>query len=279
MHKEILPAKDLSAFIDSYWLLEQTIAKPVVSSMHPLGYPILELNLGEHWEMYTKKGKPGASFGSSIFPLASQPIWVKPKRFMRTVLVRFQPWGLSTLLPEMTNSNQVLDARTVFGASINWLEEKFDSCFESGYIKRELNQYFRSFKPKETTESLRIRLAIQEILTGRGVTPINTIAGQLDISQRRLEQIFARRVGLTPKKYAAVARFQYALLNHQMESTTTQLALSAGYYDQSHFIRQFRAFTGQSPARYFRKRMTETYQASNLYNFRSWSDDNFAGKG
>jgi transcriptional regulator GlxA family with amidase domain len=84
--------------------------------------------------------------------------------------------------------------------------------------------------------------------------PIESLADDLGISLRKLDRVFNARVGLTPKALCRVVRFQQVLKmveRDQQSRDWAQLAVECGYYDQSHFIKEFSAFTGLSPTAYF----------------------------
>lgn len=85
---------------------------------------------------------------------------------------------------------------------------------------------------------------------------VGEVAHQAGISQRRFIQLFREEVGLTPKLFCRLRRFQDALDRIQGDSRTdwTSIALSSGYFDQAHLIRDFREFSGLSPAAYLRQR-------------------------
>ena len=82
---------------------------------------------------------------------------------------------------------------------------------------------------------------------------ISHTTDQIGLSDRHFIQLFAQQVGLTPKLYCRVQRFQ-KVLRHITRSTKsidwTQIALNCGYFDQAHFIHDFRAFSGINPSNY-----------------------------
>jgi AraC-like DNA-binding protein len=81
----------------------------------------------------------------------------------------------------------------------------------------------------------------------------------LGLSARRLEQLFHKEVGLTPKAYQRLHRFRQALvgIDRAAEIGWATFALERGYYDQSHFIGEFRAHSGLTPSEYVASRGTE----------------------
>ena len=79
---------------------------------------------------------------------------------------------------------------------------------------------------------------------------------QVGFSQRRFIQLFSDEVGLTPKLFCRVNRFQRVVrrLATMNEVDWAQVALDCGYYDQAHFIHDFQAFAGITPSAYLQDR-------------------------
>lgn len=86
--------------------------------------------------------------------------------------------------------------------------------------------------------------------------PIRELAARIGVSQKRMISGFDCRVGCTPKVISRIFRFQRALQHaYQGEAHDwAELALECGYYDQAHFIHEFRQFAGMTPADYARRR-------------------------
>lgn len=80
---------------------------------------------------------------------------------------------------------------------------------------------------------------------------IGDLAATLGLSQDRLEKRFRRLVGTTPRQLATLLRLRRALASHRAGKNLSQVSIESGYFDQSHFIRDFRAVTGESPRRFF----------------------------
>ena len=89
----------------------------------------------------------------------------------------------------------------------------------------------------------------KRILDSGGLVTIGSLVQETGWSQKHLISQFKEHIGLAPKMFARVMRFGRAVnrLRHQQHSSLTALALDCGYYDQSHFDRDFRAFAGVPP--------------------------------
>ncbi|WP_437935041.1 helix-turn-helix domain-containing protein [Sorangium sp. So ce341] len=82
------------------------------------------------------------------------------------------------------------------------------------------------------------------------------VTGQLGMSSKRFIRTFTEQVGLTPKRYCRVQRFQQAIaaIERGERASWAGVAAACGYYDQAHFIHDFRAFAGLTPTEYVARR-------------------------
>jgi len=98
-----------------------------------------------------------------------------------------------------------------------------------------------------------VSAAVSLVILSKGRMSIRDVAEKVCISQGRLEKRFRAIVGATPKKFASIVRFRYILEQAGSAPDLTQLALDSGYFDQAHFIHDFRSFTGISPGNFLKK--------------------------
>jgi AraC-like DNA-binding protein len=92
--------------------------------------------------------------------------------------------------------------------------------------------------------------AWQRLLESDGAVPITDLAAELGRSRRHLAVRFREELGMTPKSLARLLRFERAVQRLRAGDELGDLALDAGYYDQAHFNRDFRAFAGTTPTEY-----------------------------
>jgi AraC-like DNA-binding protein len=94
--------------------------------------------------------------------------------------------------------------------------------------------------------------AVSSVVRAEGRISVDALAAGMGVGPRQLERRFRERVGLGPKRFAKVLRFQSVFRRAALdERRWAALSLDCGYYDQSHFIRDFKSFTGRSPAALF----------------------------
>jgi AraC-like DNA-binding protein len=98
-----------------------------------------------------------------------------------------------------------------------------------------------------------IQKAIETVEGCKGRITIGQLACRLGVSRRHLARKFKERVGMSPKQLCRNIRFKqvYKLIETASQNTWADVALTCGYYDQSHLINEFRYFTGSSPDTYF----------------------------
>jgi transcriptional regulator GlxA family with amidase domain len=94
--------------------------------------------------------------------------------------------------------------------------------------------------------------AADRLLVERGTTPIESVAKDLGISRRQLERLFHEQIGVGPKRFAGLVRFDWALRHLNSYSSCADLAYDAGYADQAHFVRSFQDKAGMTPREYRR---------------------------
>ncbi len=96
-----------------------------------------------------------------------------------------------------------------------------------------------------------VQAAMQHIYNASGDIRITDLAARLHTSASPLEKRFRSVTGATPKKFASIVRMK-ALLHGHKTGKLTDMAYRAGYFDQAHFIKDFKSFTGSTPSDYFK---------------------------
>ncbi|HVV03235.1 MAG TPA: AraC family transcriptional regulator [Puia sp.] len=101
-----------------------------------------------------------------------------------------------------------------------------------------------------------VHFAISHILASPSTLTIKNIALRTGYSSKHFIRIFTDHVGLTPKRFLRIIRFQKAILDIETKGNLhwAALALDCGYYDQAHFIADFKTFSGFTPLEYMRKK-------------------------
>jgi transcriptional regulator GlxA family with amidase domain len=106
-----------------------------------------------------------------------------------------------------------------------------------------------------------VRYALDVFDRTNGARTVGDVVQGIGISSRRFWELFRNEVGLSPKAFCRIRRFNEVLTHIERLTTVDWLdvALSCGYFDQAHFNHDFRAFAGLSPSAYLRDRMSRTH--------------------
>lgn len=167
----------------------------------------------------------------------------------KTVSIIFQPGGLNRFLkiPMTEIFDNGYSARAVIGREIEELLDRSHNTISSGELDSLVQSYFLRKLP-DTKESSAIDYALQHLLKNCN-TDIDKIAGMACMSIRTFERKCKERLGMPAKMYARIARFHkaYKILESRPLISWADLAYEVGYYDQTHFIKDFKEFTRRTP--------------------------------
>lgn len=97
-----------------------------------------------------------------------------------------------------------------------------------------------------------ISKAIDIIKSGNGNFKVKELVSTLNTNIDSFEKRFRSQVGISPKHFSSIIRIRSVISNYQPDQDLTGISLDAGFFDQSHFNRDFKAFTGESPSRFFK---------------------------
>jgi AraC-like DNA-binding protein len=104
---------------------------------------------------------------------------------------------------------------------------------------------------RQTPPDQLVLTALSLIHRSKGTIRIKELAKHLHTSQSPLEKRFRQAVGASPKKFAAIVRMKNTILLGSRVTSLTELGYEAGFYDQAHFIKEFKALTGDTPGEFF----------------------------
>ncbi|HEY5705770.1 MAG TPA: helix-turn-helix domain-containing protein [Terrimicrobiaceae bacterium] len=150
------------------------------------------------------------------------------------------------------NSTIALDAVWGTAAALNLTVEQLAEARNHAHRIRILESYLYSCI-REMEPDPNVSAAVQAIKDAGADVRIGKLARHVGLSQSALERRFRRTVGTSPRTFASIVRFRNALRLRTSGMDLTTVAYSAGYYDQSHFINDFKRVTGLAPQRFFQE--------------------------
>jgi len=151
-------------------------------------------------------------------------------------------------LHELFGASRGLDA-FVHASELARLRHQLAESGDAGARVRLVERFLLARQRPSSTDRL-VRAAVAALRASGGSLRVGELARQLDIGVDRLEKRFRQSVGASPKQLGSLYRLRHAIDLYRSGRNLTESALEAGYSDQSHFIRGFRAAMGEAPRRF-----------------------------
>lgn len=172
----------------------------------------------------------------------------------RSVLVMLRPAGAWALfgvpLDELADAHVGL-ADMLPATQVREVDEQIATGADSMAIS-ELVQSFLITSLRQRGQNVHpaVLAATSRLMAMYGNVRIEPLTAQLGVGRRQLERLFQLQIGVSPREFAALARFEWAAQQLRTGRSGAELAVEAGYADQAHFIRNFVKRTGQTPRRF-----------------------------
>ena len=248
-YAQLAPAPALRDLVDCVHLGVEHIAAGRVVEERVLadGAVHLILNLGD-----PVAGSDGVARDAEAQGAALAPSIVRMAGHMEAVGVRLRPGGALPLLgvpaDELTGRNVSLDL--LWGGAAAEARERLAAA-PSGPARAEVMNriLLERLAGRDAGANAAVAAATRLIAREGGRRPVREVAAAVGVGERRLEQLFRRHVGLTPKGASRLARFRttVARLRQHPDTSWTALAFDGGYADQSHLVHEFRELAGLTP--------------------------------
>lgn len=195
--------------------------------------------------------------GAVLSGTYSESFAIDPHQHASILGVHFKPAGAFPFLgfPAGELADAHVDAETVWGPPAAELRERLCAAVRPAERFSLVEEALLSRLRQAPKRHGAVPVALDLLAAGAEVR-VRDVARHVGLSQRRFIQVFAAEVGLKPKLYGRIQRFQRAraLVSKTLAPEWARVAVDCGYFDQSHLIRDFLAFSGLSPADYLRQR-------------------------
>ncbi|MEZ4776911.1 MAG: helix-turn-helix domain-containing protein [Bacteroidia bacterium] len=172
--------------------------------------------------------------------------------------LRFTLFGFNLLfgIPAYHFTDQNLYTSDVWGKEMEWIREQLLEATTYGARIQVLHNWIVSKIPATSFQDVCKWKLVERQMLQQQASVTSLLEKTIGYSHKHSLQLIKEKSGLTPKAIQKVSRFDRSLrlLNHQTSVDWAALALDAGYADQSHFIREFRQFTGCTPSSYLKEK-------------------------
>jgi len=247
----------LSKYIKCFWTLERAgkDAPPLEFSPVSDGTPGLIFQLSDNQTIIDgEKAKLANAF---IFGQTIKRRKMELLGQFDTLGVLFFPNSLKSIFGIKANllTDTCLDFSLITADEHKFLHERLSESNSTEERIGLLSNYFLSQIQRHGFDNNAVSFAVNEIQKTNGSLNYQSLLKDLKISERSLERHFKQHVGITPKMYMRICRFQASLsqLKQKGYQKLSDIAYENGYADQSHFIREFKEFLGFSPLKFDKK--------------------------
>ena len=256
-YHELKPSAALQRYVECFWFLSSSkdSASEGAQRILPDGCMEILLNLADPFCRHEPSGYKQAQSLQLVAGQLDRPIFIEPTGRVDLVGIRFHPAGaypffrfpMAELKGCVTNFDLVVDkpmrelAEHVAGA-----QTRKQRCREIEIIlTRELK--------KNENNDFAIKAAVDYMVTMHGRVSIDSLSRRLGLGCRQLERMFKQWVGIEPKLLGRILRFQkvFRSTGEEKPNGWAAIALQCGFYDQSHLIKEFKQFAGQTPPSFF----------------------------
>lgn len=252
------PAPPLDAFVESVWLCRAAPRPPALERVIPGGGAQVIVNLRED-ETRTYADSPSGlicqrTSGSVVSGIATRYQIIDTDEQEHVAGIAFRPGGTYPFLaaPAHDLSDRDVPLDELWGrACVSRLREALLEAATPEaalhVLEAALLEAWLDRVPHRTTV-----FALASFRANPSVARVGVVADRLGVSARQFIERFTAEVGITPKRYCRLLRFQQAVTraHHEQAVDWPGLALACGYVDQAHLIHEFRAFSGLTPTRY-----------------------------
>jgi AraC-like DNA-binding protein len=259
--ERFLPSTPLSAYIEAFCFYEGDTPLHTKERCLPTGSMAVVINLGHDTLRVARRERADQfqSFHGGVFNGAfSEFCVIDPTTLVTTMSICFKPGGATLFLPLPASevTNQVVDLFTLWGSAAIDLREQLQAAQTRAEMVRILERFLLAHIAWERAPHPAVTFALASFQIGKERRSISEVTAQLGVSPKRFIHLFEEAVGLTPKVFCRLLRFQegLSLTEAGQRISWADLALSCGYFDQAHFIHDFQAFSGLTPQAYLAQR-------------------------
>jgi len=182
----------------------------------------------------------------------TRPINIAPTGPVHTLGVRFRPGGAREILavPLDLLTDTTAETADLWSADGRRIEDEVGNARDDEARRGALERFLEARLPRAHVGTSRLEAAIGLVLRSRGRAEVAEVARHVGWSRRQLERQFRAGVGLSPKAFSRVVRFQNVLrlAGPARGASWADLAARCGYADQAHLTREFRELSDATPA-------------------------------
>ena len=240
------PRQELQPFIRYYWILNAD--EDIDTLTFPIGCPQL---IFHRWSRFYIPELKTEQARFSISGQVNFPARIQSSGDVETIVVVFHPHAIGTMfnIPVSSFYNQEIDGYSLGDKSLNILANDVLNADDAAEAIKIIEKWLLSrLEDTAIYNFKRVGVSLKHLFLDNAIN-VENMAQLACLSRKQFERVFFNAVGMMPKEYSNVARFQKSLwLMQKGNRYFADIAYSCGYADQSHYIRECRRYSGTTPA-------------------------------
>jgi AraC-like DNA-binding protein len=251
------PCSALAAYVKCYWTLEHNYVPDIPECIMPDGCIEMIFHYGDKYRSIIN-GYETDQPDNIVVGQITQAIHLQPTGKTGIFAIRFYPWGLYafTSIPTHELTDRFEEAETILGKKLRYVNQQLKECSSAErliIVEKFLLSLLSKQKRSVKEQADRIAVSLNRLKQTGGNTPVAEMAYFANLSLRQFNRTVNKVAGISPKQLSRITRLQNFLQKYQPSTgqTLTQVLYDCGYYDQAHFIREFKDISGKNPSQFF----------------------------
>jgi AraC-like DNA-binding protein len=246
----------LTEFVKRYWTLDgEKEYTPHKNTIIPDGTMKLIFHYGDTYKHHSKSGEITTLPKCFLIGQLTEPYVIEPVGETGSFVVQFKPNGFLpfSTIPIKEMENKAISLEKLFGQNGLDIEQKILNAKSTSDRIQIIEAFLLKLLADRTTIDNIVKSTIETILKANGQFSVTEYSQNNNVNRRQLARKFSTAIGLSPKQLAKTIRIQTALkalLNNE-QTSLTDLAYQNEYFDQAHFIKEFKEFTGLTPKEFY----------------------------
>ncbi|MEZ2337884.1 helix-turn-helix domain-containing protein [Mucilaginibacter sp. RCC_168] len=245
------PSDILKPFVKNYWTCRHDA--DVMEVMYPSGCIELCIDISSNDTIRHRGNNSMKVPDLEVLGHWTIPTMAALKKGNTCIITRFQPYASSLFFPNPASdfTNESIDLCNIFYKEsddfYNRLMEQRSIEHKVAVLETFLIQ--RLINNKKNNRQLKLVEHLCSYVSNTDSFDIQNLSAYYGFSERYIQKLFMDWIGITPQKFFSVHRFNRSLeLLRSSQASLTSIAFECGYYDQAHFIKEFKSYTGLTPS-------------------------------
>ncbi|BBH23037.1 AraC family transcriptional regulator [Paenibacillus baekrokdamisoli] len=239
------PSEEVGFFVKHFWVVSWDLTGQEPYSQDVIPNPCVNLIIENN-----RTGIFGASTDKYSHSLKEKGLVFGAK---------FKPGGFYPFIkrPVSQLMNNPMNVKDIFDIDASTLEKMILSQEEEGTMVELAERFIQQKLPERDSNIILVNQVIDRIIEDQEITKVDHICQRFKMNKRKLQRLFDQYVGVSPKWVIKLYRLQHAAgqMDTDHNHDWLKLSMDLGYYDQSHFIKDFKTIIGKTPDEYVRQQV------------------------